>query len=204
MPGYDARIDAYVEKAPAFAQPILSHLRDLIHVHCPDIEETIKWGCPHFVYKDRNVFSMASFKRHCAFGFSLASVMPDPHGLLEKEDKAAMGSLGRITSLKDLPSDRICAQYLEQSLRLVDEGVKVRRQVKKTEISALDVPDYFLAALKKNKNALAAFENFAPSHRKEYLEWIMAAKKEETRDRRIAQAIEMMAAGKARHWKYER
>ncbi len=202
MSGYDAHIDTYIEKAAAFAQPILSHLRNLIHVHCPDIEEKIKWGCPHFVYKDRNVFSMAAFKQHCAFGFSLAAVMNDPYGLLETEDKAAMGSLGRITSLADLPADSIFAQYVKQSMQLVADGVKVPRQVKKAETPAQEVPDYFLAALKKNKKALAVFENFAPSHRKEYLEWIMEAKRTETRDKRVAQAIEWMTDGKPRHWKY--
>jgi uncharacterized protein YdeI (YjbR/CyaY-like superfamily) len=204
MPAYDPRIDVYIEEAAGFAQPVLHHLRELIHKHCPDVTETMKWSFPHFVYKDRNVFSMAAFKQHCAFGFNLASVMTDPQGLLETEDKAAMGSLGRITALKDLPSDKVLAQYFKQTIKLVDEGVKVPKPQKKAEAPPMEVPDYFIAALKKNKKALAVFEAFAPSHRKEYLEWIKEAKRQETRDKRIAQAIEWMSEGKGRHWKYER
>ena len=204
MPVHDARIDAYIEKAAAFAQPVLLHLRELIHKHCPDVEETMKWSFPHFVYKDRNVFSMAAFKQHCAFGFNLASIMNDAHGLLETDDKAAMGSLGRITALKDLPSDKILEHYFKQSIKLVDDGVKVPKLLKKAEALPMEVPDYFMAALKKNKKAFAVFEGFAPSHRKEYLEWIKEAKREETRNKRITQAIEWMAEGKPRHWKYGR
>lgn len=202
MPAFDTRIDAYIEKSAAFAQPILHHLRELIHKHCPDVEETMKWSFPHFVYKSRNAFSMASFKQHCAFGFSLSTIMTDTHGLLETENKEAMGSLGRLTMLKDLPSDKILAQYFKQTIKLIDEGVKLPRQIKSPEAPPLEVPDYFMAALRKNKKALAVFESFAPSHRKEYLEWITEAKKEETRDKRMAQAIEWMAEGKPRHWKY--
>ena len=197
----DYRVDAYIEKAAPFAQPILNHLRALVHEHCPDITENIKWGFPHFDYNGRSLFSMAAFKQHCAFGFWLAPVMSDPKGLLQTEDKAAMGSMGRLTSLKDLPSDKILVQYFKESLRLADEGVKVPKAAKQPE-PAPEVPDYFMAALQKNKKALAVFEKFAPSHRKEYLQWITEAKRVETRDKRIAQAIEWMAEGRSRHWKY--
>lgn len=201
MPVYDPRVDVYIEKMAPFAQPILQHLRELIHRQCPDIEETMKWSFPHFDYKGRTQFSMAGFKQHCAVGFWLASVMSDPKGILQLEDKASMGSLGRIESLAGLPPDKILLQYFKESLKLTDEGVKPVKAAKKAA-AEVPVPDYFVAALKKNKKALAAFEGFAPSHRKEYLEWITEAKREETRDKRIAQAIEWLAEGRSRNWKY--
>lgn len=204
MSAYDPRIDAYIEKSAAFAQPILNHLRELIHTHCPDVVETIKWGFPHFDYNKRTQFSMAAFKQHCAFGFWLASIMTDAHGLLQVEERASMGSLGRIESLKDLPSDKIMKEYIKQSMKLTDEGVKKpTKPANKEKATEIEVPDYFMAALKKNKKALAVFEKFAPSHRKEYLEWITEAKREETRNKRMAEAIEWMAEGKSRHWKYQ-
>jgi uncharacterized protein YdeI (YjbR/CyaY-like superfamily) len=204
MSVYDPRIDAYIEKSAPFAQPILNHLRELIHAACPDVVETIKWSFPHFDYNNRTQFSMAAFKQHCAFGFWLASLMTDTKGILQVEDRASMGSLGRIESIKDLPSDKMMKDFIKQSMKLTDEGVKkITKPASKDKTVAIEVPDYFMAALKKNKKALAVFEKFAPSHRKEYLEWITEAKREETRNKRIAEAIEWMAEGKPRHWKYK-
>ncbi|WP_118972741.1 YdeI/OmpD-associated family protein [Taibaiella koreensis] len=199
----DSRIDAYIEKAAPFAQPILNHIRDLIHEHCPGIQENIKWGFPHFDYKGKSHFSLAAFKQHCAFGFWLAGSMKDPKGILQLEEKSAMGSLGKITTLKDLPPDKVFAAYLKDSIRLADEGVKVSRAPQKKAVAPpLETPEDFRKALSENKKAQAIFEQFAPSHRKEYLEWILEAKREETRAKRIAQALEWMAEGKPRHWKY--
>jgi uncharacterized protein YdeI (YjbR/CyaY-like superfamily) len=198
----DKRIDEYIAKAEPFAKPILNHLRKLIHNNCKDVVETMKWSFPHFIYKEKTLFSMASFKQHCACGFRLASLMKDPQGLLQTDDKTAMGSLGRITAIKDLPEDKILAQYIKESVQLTDQGAKPPKAVTNTASTATTVPDYFMAALKKNKKALATFEQFPPSHRKEYIEWITEAKREETRDKRMATALEWLAEGKARHWKY--
>lgn len=202
MSVYDPRVDAYIEKSAPFAQPILNHLRELIHKHCPDAVETIKWGFPHFEYNKRPQLHMAAFKQHMAFGFWLGSIMTDPLGILQKEEKDAFGSLGKITSLKDLPSDKVLAQYIKESMKLTDEGAKVKKAPAKAA-AQIEVPDYFQQALNKNKKAKAAFEGFSPSHRKEYLEWIIDAKREETRQKRIGQALEWLAEGKSRHWKYQ-
>jgi uncharacterized protein YdeI (YjbR/CyaY-like superfamily) len=203
MSVYDPRIDAYIEKAAPFAQPVLNHLRALIHVTCPDVEETVKWGMPHFEYHGRTQFNFAAFKQHCAFGFWLASLMTDTKGILQLAEKASMGSLGRIESLKDLPSDAVMKSYIKQSMKLTDDGVKVKKEVKAPS-AEMEVPDYFMAALKKNKKALAVFEKFAPSQRKEYIEWLTDAKREETRDKRMTEAIGWIAEGKQRHWKYQK
>lgn len=202
MSVYDPRVDAYIEQAAPFAQEILTHLRDLIHLECPEIEETMKWSAPHFEYKGRPLFHMAGFKQHCAFGFWLASLMGDPKGILQLADKASMGSLGKLTSVKDLPADKILVQYIRASLKLADEGARPAKAVR-APAREVPVPEFFSAALKKNKRALAVFEAFSPSHRNEYLAWIMEAKREETRDKRVAQAIEWMSEGKQRHWKYQ-
>jgi len=202
MPVYDPRIDAYIEKAAPFAQPILNHLRELIHRQHPDITETIKWGFPHFEYNKRLLFNMAAFKQHAAFGFWLAGLMSDPLGLLQTGEREAMGSLGKLTSLKDLPSDKVLAQYIKESIQLADEGARVPKASRKTATEA-EVPDYLKKALAGSKKAKAAFEAFSPSHRKEYIQWITEAKREETRQKRIAQALEWLENGKSRHWKYE-
>jgi len=197
----DKRIDTYIVKAQPFAWPILEHLRDLVHKACPDVEETIKWGMPHFDYKGEMMCSMASFKQHCAFGFWKASLMKDKKLTENARGETSMGHLGRITSLKDLPPDATLVRYIKAAMRLNDEGVKVEKRKPLAE-KDIEAPDYFLKELKKNKAALKTFEVFSPSSKKEYIMWITDAKTEATRKSRMTTAIEWMAEGKQRNWKY--
>lgn len=196
MPTTDPRIDAYIERSAEFAKPILLHIRKLAHQACPDITETMKWSFPHFDHKG-TVCSMASFKEHCAFGFWKQS-------LLEKDafpaQKTAMGSFGRITAVSDLPGDDIILGLIVQAVELNEKGIKVSK--KPVERKELIVPDDLTAALKKDKKAKAAFDAFSYSNKKEYVEWITGAKTEATRNKRLATAMEWLAEGKVRNWKY--
>lgn len=201
MPPKDPRIDAYIDKSAAFAKPILNHLRKLIHKACPQVEETMKWSFPHFDYKGEMMCSMASFKQHCSFGFWKASLMKDPVLLETAKSEVAMGHLGKITSLKDLPSDKQLTAWIKEAMKLNDEGVKVKKE-KPVVTKEIPVPADLIAALKKNKKAFAIFEQFPPSHKKEYIQWIEEAKREETRKKRIEQTVEWVAENKQRNWKY--
>ena len=200
MPNKDPRVDAYIAKAAPFAQPVLEHLRSLVHATCPEVTETIKWGMPFFEYKG-SFCNIAAFKAHCAFGFWKTALIPDPKGILKRD---AMGSLGRLTSLKDLPSDTILKGFIKAAKKLNDEGIKAAPPKKAAAKKEIEVPDYLIRALKKNKKAWTAFEAFAPSHRKEYVQWITEAKTPETRQKRMDTAIEWISEGKARNWKYKR
>ena len=197
----DKRIDDYIKKSAEFAKPILSHLRKLVHNACPSVEETTKWGFPHFQYKGAILCSMASFKQHCAFGFWKASLMSDRDKLFV-QGEAAMGHLGKITSMKDLPSDKVLTAYIKEAAKLNEEGIKLPTRSKSTEKKELTVPEYFKKALSKNKKALSTFGNFSYSNKKEYVEWVTEAKTEETRNSRMETSIEWMAQGKIRNWKY--
>ena len=196
-------VDAYIAKSGDFAKPILTHLRELVHKTCLDVEESMKWSFPHFDYKGQMMCDMAAFKQHCAFGFWKAALMKDPILVVTAKSEVAMGHLGRITSLKDLPSDKKIIAWIKEAMKLNDEGkkvVKTKPGVKKE----LVIPEYFTAAVKKNKKAWDTFEAFAPSAKKDYVEWITEAKTDETKNKRLTQAIEWMAEGKRRNWKYER
>lgn len=200
MATYNKQIDAYIAKAAPFAQPILEHLRDLVHRASPDLQETIKWGFPHFEYKGV-VCSFAAFKQHCSFGFWKGSIMEDPQGILNAVGKTAMGHMGRITSLDDLPADKVLIQYIKKAIQLNEDNVKIVKA--KPKLGAkVKVPAFFLTEIKKNKKALAAFEAFSNSHKKEYVEWIEEAKTDATREKRMETAIEWIAEGKVRNWKY--
>ena len=198
----DARVDAYIQKAQPFAQPILQHLRSLVHRVCPTAEETMKWSFPHFMYKGDMLCSMASFKQHAVFGFWKAPLMKDPVLQQTAASEVAMGHLGRLTSLQDLPSDAQLTNWIKEAMALNDQGIKLAK--KPAEKAPVQVPDYITEAMQQQPQALAVWEAFAPSHRKEYVQWITEAKTEATRQKRLAQTIEWVAAGKGRNWQYEK
>lgn len=189
-------VDAYIAKAAPFARPILEKIRRLFHQACPEIEEKLKWGCPSFEYKGM-VGGFAAFKAHALFGFWRQDVLPDPEGLFK--GKGPMAS-GKLTDVSQLPPDDVLLAYIRRAVKLNEDGPPPRP--KSRPKPALKVPDYFLAALRKNKKALTTFEAFPPSHKREYVEWIVEAKQDETRERRLATALEWMAKGKPRNWKY--
>jgi uncharacterized protein YdeI (YjbR/CyaY-like superfamily) len=199
MPKTDPRIDAYIEQAADFAKPILLHIRSLVHQACPEITETMKWSFPHFDYKGI-VCSMAAFKRHCAFGFRKQSLLESD---AFPKEKTAMGSFGRITSLKDLPADSEMISLIKKAVALNEAGIKAEKK-KPQPPKELKVPEALAAALAKNKKARAAFDKLSYSHRKEYIEWIEGAKTEPTRLKRIATTLEWITEGKSLNWKYER
>jgi len=198
----DKRIDAYIAKSKDFAKPILTRIRKVVHEACPDVVETVKWGMPHFDYKGM-MCGMASFNEHCTFGFWKAKLMNDYDKKFETIGETAMGHFGRITSMKDLPSDAIIKKYVKEACRLNDEGLTVSRPAPKAK-TPLKVPAYFKAALAKNKMAQMHFDEFSYSKKKDYVEWITEAKTEETRNKRMATSIEWLTEGKGRNWKYER
>ncbi len=205
MPKKDPRFEDYIDRAAPYAQPILLHLRRVIHQACPAVVESIKWQHLFFEYAGSNLCQMAAFKQHCVFGFWLQSKMKDPHKIFPKgEDKVVGGQLGRITRVSDLPSDKVLKEYIKEAMVLLDQGVKLSRpKSDPTNAPSTEIPSYLAAALKKNKAALEHFRLFSPSAKKEYVEWLTEAKTEPTRLKRLDTAIEWIAEGKTRHWKYK-
>src|SRR4051794_26622287 len=195
----DPRIDAYIAKSADFAKPILKHLRKVVHAGCPGVTETVKWSMPHFDYKGV-MCGMAAFKEHCAFGFWKADLILNRD---KQTEKSGMGSFGCIKALADLPGEKTLIGYVKKAAALNEAGIKEpwRSQPKKKR-KPIPMPDDFAAALKKNAKARKTFDDFSPSHRREYLEWITEAKREETRKERLEKSIGWLAEGKARNWKY--
>ena len=199
----DPRIDAYIAKSAPFARPVLSHLRALVHVACPDVEETMKWSSPSFLNDGRIVCGMAAFKEHCTFGFWHKGMVEVLGGDGAKSD-AAMGSFGRITKIADLPKEKVLIRYIREAVRLGASDEPARPRPVRKAAAPVAVPDDLAKALKKNAAAAATFERLSPSHRKEYVEWITEAKRDETRLKRLATTLEWLAEGKSRNWKYEK
>ncbi len=189
----DPRIDAYIANSAEFARPILRRLRSLVHRGCPEVVEGIKWGMPHFDY--RGIFcGMAAFKAHCTFGFWNRAMNVG-------DRKDAMGQFGRIASLDDLPDDATIVGHVREAKRLADEGIRIG-PVRRAR-APLPVPAALTSALKKRAGAFARFRALSPSQQRDYSEWIGEAKTDATRDRRVATAVDWIAQGKSRNWKYQ-
>lgn len=207
MPTTDPRVDAYIQQAGDFAKPILTKLRAMVHKGCPDVVETIKWGMPAFEHKGP-FCGMAAFKKHCTFGFWKAQIIFSDKRFADVKaaDKLQWGVKGsdptaaRITDVRDLPTDAAFLRIIKEAKRLNDEGVALPPR----KAATATVPKDFSAALNKSKPALATFKALAPSHKREYIKWITSAKRDQTRQTRIATAVQWLAEGKSRDWKYQR
>jgi uncharacterized protein YdeI (YjbR/CyaY-like superfamily) len=201
MAGPNPRTDAYIARAADFAKPILAHFRSLVDEACPDATETIKWGTPSWEYAGSPLCSMAAFKQHCSFGFWKANLLVlngKPLGI------GADGQLSRIRSTTELPSRSTLIKLIKQAAKLNADGVKASVMSGRTPRQPLPVPDDLARALAGNRKARDTFNNFPPSHQREYVEWIIEAKREETRAQRLATALEWLVEGKPRNWKYMR
>jgi uncharacterized protein YdeI (YjbR/CyaY-like superfamily) len=195
----DPRVDAHIEAAAPFAKPILRRLRVLIHAEAPDVEETIKWRVPSFLLDGQILCGMAAFKAHCVFGFWHTQMNAELPG----GDANPMSAFGRLTSVQDLPSDREMRRLIRRAAEIQASGAPARPREKKAPKAALPVPKDLAAGMGKNRAAKATFEKLPPSGRRDYIEWIIGAKREETRQKRLATALEWLAEGKPRNWKYE-
>jgi len=199
MGAKDSRVDEYIGKSADFARPILEHIREVVHGAFPEVEETIKWGWPHFTYKGI-LCSMAAFKAHCTLNFWKGEDVLGSGAASE----GAMGQFGKLTSVKDLPGKRVLTRYVKKAVALNEAGTpspSSRRAKPKREP---EVPDDLWAALQANEAARTVFEKFPLGQRREYVDWITEAKRPETRARRLATTIEWLSEGKRRNWKYEK
>jgi uncharacterized protein YdeI (YjbR/CyaY-like superfamily) len=198
MATIDPRVDAYIEAVAPFAKPVLAALRKAVHAGCPGVVETIKWRMPFFTVDGRILAHMAAFKEHCGFGFWRGREVAKRG----KEDEA-MGQFGRIASLADLPGQRELVRLVKLAAAEPSAPMAKKTRGKNGAKLPLPVPQALAAALRRHAAAGTAFEKLPPSDRREYIEWIAEAKRDDTRARRVAQAIDWLAEGKSRNWKYE-
>jgi hypothetical protein len=193
----DPRVDAYIAQAAPFAAPILRHLRELVHAACPEVVETIKWRSPFFDHHGP-MCHMAAFKQHATFGFWKGELVAPANAA-----DPARGQFGRLTKVSELPSKRQLTAYVREAMRLNEAGVPAPHVARRAAPKPPPVPpDDFLAALGKNAAARKHYRAFSPGQQREYVDWIVQARREQTRAQRIAQAVDWLAEGKARHWKY--
>jgi uncharacterized protein YdeI (YjbR/CyaY-like superfamily) len=199
----DPRVERNIAGAPAFAQPILRELRAWVREACPEAQETIKWGHIAFVTEHGILCMLGTFKAHCTFGFwhrGMVAVV----GKDGRDADSAMGIFGRITRLEDLPNKQAMLGYIRAAAALGASGEPALVRPRAKTKPEAKVPAEPTAALKKNRAAATTFAGLSPSGRRDYVEWIAEAKRDETRVKRLATSVEWLAEGKARNWKYEK
>lgn len=192
----DPRIDAYIATSAPFARDILTHVRALLHAHCPAIEETVRWRMPSFSYKGRPFAQMAAFKQHAAFGFW------DRTAPQTGQEGEGAGQFGRLTSRADLPEDAVLIAKIAEGMAMIDAGTRPARAVRSPK-PEVEVPSALAEALAQDAAAAATFAAFSPSCRREYCDWIAEAKRDETRAKRVVETLALLREGKKRNWKYE-
>lgn len=192
---HDPRVTAYIDKALPFAQPILGHIRGVVHATLPAASETVKWGMPFFQLNGRDVAMMAAFKAHAGLGIFDGSAMATGDG---------MGQFGRLASVADLPGDVLLIERLHTAATLAQAGRPVRQRPPAAPKGPAVMPDDLAAALAVEPAAEAAFAAFPPGARRDYIDWVMGAKQPATRTKRIATTVTQAAEGKKINWKYEK
>lgn len=202
---YNSAVDTYIANAADFARPILTHWRQIIHKNCPDVTEAVKWSFPHFEYKGDNLCVLAAYKNHCSFTFLKAELMSDTRLKANKDLKPIQRFLGKVTKLSDLPPDKEFVAMLKEAMLLNEKGIKIKREKPETDKpKVFETLDYLQVALDANPKAKGFFESKSNSFRKEYIVWITDAKTDETRQKRISEALEWIAEGKGRFWKHQK
>ncbi len=195
------KVDEYIAKSEDFAKEILEHLRQIIHEACPEVEEDIKWGTPHYGYKGDHLCMMGGFKNHCSFSLYKAESMKDKEIAASVKAGKKFGYMDKLKSVSDLPSKKILLSLLKEAMALNEQGIKKVKPVS-DKPKILETPDYLVKALNSNKKAKAVWESKSDAFRKEYLVWIIDAKTDATREKRIEQSLEWIAEGKGRFWQY--
>ena len=195
------KINLYIAERPEWQRKVLVRLRQLIHSASDEVEENWRWNAPHFDH-DGIMLGMVAFKHHVAVWFHKGALVQGPKGLFgEKEKGSDKGMLGYKLSESDQIDEKAFLDLVKQAIKVNQSGAKLADS--KPTRKALVVPPDLEGCLKKNEEAWRHWERFNYTHKKEYVEWITDAKKEETRKRRIAQALEMIREGTSKEEKYK-
>lgn len=200
MSKYNKEVDDYIAKMAEFAKPILNYLREIIHSTCPDVEENIKWGTPHYSYKGDHLCMMAGFKQHCSFSLYKAELMKDEDIKASVKAGKKFGYMDKVKDITELPTKKTLVAYLKEAMELNKAGIAKTKLVKKKSTVEVVAPKAFVDALKRDKIASSIFESKSPSFRKSYVIWVADAKSDETRQKRIDQSLTWIAEGKDRFW----
>lgn len=200
MSNYNPQVTKYIDQAPDFEQPILNKIREMVHECSAEIEEKMRWGFVTFDYKGKGLLYLKALKERVNFGFWFDK-MVFMSAKLSPEAKKYQ-NMSEINSVTELPPVEVLQELMQIGMDNIAQG---KRLVPKPKAKKeLVIPDFFIQALAKDKLAEQNFAQMSPSHKKEYVEWIVEAKTDETRNKRIAQMLEQLKEKKSKNWKYQK
>lgn len=185
--------DEWLERAPDFSRPGAAQLREWFLTWEPDLSEAVKWN--NLCFSGRKlVAGIAACQKHLSIFFFRGIELADPSGLFtaSSEGNTSIRSV-RLTSLEKLNPTAL-RRLLHAAVELDAEPALPR--VPKAPREPWPVPKFFADALKANRKAAAFFESLRPTYQREYLVWVSTAKRDETRDRRVAETLAALAKGR--------
>lgn len=191
------KISQYIESADVKKKEILQRLRDFLNRDDFGLTEDWKWHAPNF-NSNGMVCWLAFFKSHVGLNFFKGSLIEDLHGLY---DNASMDKGNRIIKYKTINeiNENLLEYYIYEAIKHNKEGAKITS--KKVEI---EVPKDLAKALEKDIMAKDFFTNLAPGYKRDYIDWIISAKQEKTRLKRLETTLEWLGQGKKKNWRYKK
>ena len=189
-------VDEYIETAERW-QDELVVLRKILR--STELSEEVKWGAPCYTFQNSNVVSIGAFKSYFGLWFHQGALLKDKRGVLINAQEGTTRALRqwRMNSATDIRAGAI-KSYVVEAIQLVKAGSKIAPRKSKP----LLVPPELQGALARNSSARKSFDAMRPGLRREYADYVAAAKRDETKQRRIDKIMPMIAAGKGLNDKY--
>lgn len=178
----------YIEQMPDFAQKICKKLRSIILKADPAIREDWKWG-PNYNCNGM-VCGYGGFTQHVKFTFFNGSEMKDPKHIFNHCVNNEFSRSIKYTDVLQI-DEKTLTSYIRESIEINKNGFK--RIVKNKTV---ELPEFLEKRIRKNKAAFTFFDNLSYGYKKDYVEWVTTAKREETRDERIEKLIKKCEMGK--------
>lgn len=188
-------VDAYI--AQSDHREALQILRDIVLE--TELKETLKWSVPTYTYRGKNIVGIGSFKSYFGLWFFQGALLEDPQNKLinAQEGKTKALRQWRFESIGEIDPE-VIHDYVREAIRNEEAGLSIKPQKK-----PLVVPPELLDALEK-KNLRGTFESLPLSHKREFSEYIMDAKRIETKERRLEKILPMIEAGISMNDKYRK
>lgn len=194
-PNASSEILAYIESMPEFSKSICIKLRSIILSADKNITEDWKWGPNYFL--DGMLCGFSGFKHHVKLTFYNGSAMKNSKGLFNHCVDNEFNRSIKYTDAGEVDAKAI-REYIKDSIQVNRNGFK--RIVTDKEIK---VPVDLLDALSQNKKATSFFDALSYGYKKDFVEWVISAKRPETRQDRIAKTVLMCGENRKMNDKYK-
>lgn len=190
------KIETYIAKHTKWTDE-LSLLRKILLE--ANLEESIKWGAPVYMFENKNIIGIGAFKNHCALWFFKGAMLEDPKNLLfnAQKDKTKLLRQYRISTDSDINIPYL-KKLIQSAIHIEKSGVIIPKAPPKK----VSIPDLLLDKMDEDLELRTAFSQFTPSKQREFCEYIEQAKRMNTKISRLQKIILLIKSGKSLYQKY--